>query len=285
MKPSRMDKSYEHASVELIEDQRYRGCDGGHIQVHRALLTSPLDSYKILTSAGLAAAFFIAWFFAVRWVNILWKEMISFWSEALGMQSYVSIIHYHIGDVFGFSAPYLHVQSPVPDNSDLFIGTIVTLIIFLVTFLLPRRQVPLIYLLRVIVFFHICALLFFTFEPLTFPYGVSGYVHASLIAGLVLISLIPIVLAFTYFIFDFHILKKMTLTLLIMLYFTVSLPMQFLVHAFILYNTSLLMLPLLFFVFGLPLDVMIFIAFYSWGASWKNHLYKEPVPRGNGFFE
>lgn len=285
MRRFRVDKFYEHASAELIEEQRHRGCDGGHIQVHRALLTSPLDGSKLISSAGLAISVFVLWLFSMKWVNILWKEILSFWSEALEMSSYVSIVRYRIGGAIDFSATYLHARSPQPDSADLITGTIVTLIVLLATFLLPRRLVPLIYLLRVIVFFHICALLFFAFGPLPFPYGVSGYVHASLIAGLFLISMIPIVLAFTFFIFDFHILKKIALTLLIMFYFIVFLPMQFLAHAFILDHTSLLMLPLLFFIFGLPLDVMIFIAFYSWGASWKNRLYREPVPRGNGFFE
>jgi hypothetical protein len=249
------------------------------------MLTSPLKGYKILTSAGLAILLFISWLAATKWVSVLWKQIISFWCEVLGMRYYVTIIHYHIGDLFSFSAPYLHVRSPAPDNVDLLIGAIITLVVFLATFFLPRRHVPLIYSLRVVVFFHICALLFFTFVPLAFPYGVSGYVHTLLIAGLVLISLIPILLAFTYFIFDFRFLKILTLTLLIMLYFVILIPMQFTAHAFILYHNSLLMMPLLFFVFGLPVDVMIFIAFFSWGASWKSRLYEEPVPRGNGFFE
>jgi YaiO family outer membrane protein len=227
---------------------------------------------------------FVGWFASIGWVSTFWKNVLSFWSEVFGMRSYVSLIHYRLGDMFTVSMPYMHTRSRLPDNTELSMAGFIVLTVFLITFFLPRRYVPVKYLLRLVAFFHTCAILFFAFVPLAFPYGVSGYVHALLIAGLALIGLVPIVLAFTYSIFDFSFLKKLGLTLLIMLYFTILIPMQFAAHALILYHTSLLMLPLLFFVFGLPLDVMIFIAFYSWGASWKNKLYKERPARGNGFF-
>jgi hypothetical protein len=63
-----------------------------------------------------------------------------------------------------------------------------------------------------------------------------------------------------------------------MAYLIALIPMQFAAHAFVLHHTSLLFLPVLFFSFGLPLDVMTFIAMYSWGASWKNDLYREDIP-------
>jgi len=285
MKVLKADKSYQFASAELIEDLRQRGCGGGYIQNHRSLLTSPWGKYKFFTSVGLTILLFAGWLISMKWVSMFWRDIMSFWSEMLGIRSYVTIVHYNFENIFVFSAPYFHFRAHLPDHVDLLVGAVITFIVFLVTFFLPRRQLPLVYLLRVIVFFHASALLFFTFRPLAFPFTASGYIHGVLIAGLVLITLIPIVLALTYFIYDFSLLKKFVLTLLIMLHFVILIPMQFVAHAFILYNTSLLMLPLLFFIFGLPLDLMIFIALYSWGASWKNKLYREPVQRGNGFFE
>jgi hypothetical protein len=32
---------------------------------------------------------------------------------------------------------------------------------------------------------------------------------------------------------------------------------------------GMIYLPILFVLFGLPIEVMIFIAFYGWGMSWK----------------
>jgi hypothetical protein len=285
MRVSKPDKSYQYISADLIEDLRYRGYGGGRIQIHRALLTSPWNGYKLITSAGLAAAFLVGWILVMKWVSALWGWIMAFGCETMGIPSYVTIVHYYFGSLFSFSAPYLYLRSSLPDSAELLIGAVITFVVLIATFFLPRRYVPFIYLIRIVVFFHACALLFFTVVPLAFPYTASGYVHGVLIAGLVLIALIPIVLAFTFFIYDFSLLKKTLLTLLIMLHFTILIPLQYTAHVLVLYHASLLMLPLLFFVFGLPLDVMIFISFYSWGASWKNKLYREPAARGNGFFE
>ncbi len=275
MEVLKADKSYTCASTEIIEDLRHRGYGGGHIRIHRALLTSPWNPRKLVASAGLAVALFAGWIAAMGWVSTFWKQVLSFWSEAFGMRSYVSVIHYTIGGLFPLSAPYLHIPSSAPESGGLFASAVATAVVLVATFFLPRRYMPLTYLLRLVVFFHACALVFFTFAPLSFPYGASGYIHALLMAGQILISLIPLVLAFTYYIFDFSVARKLGLTLLIMLYFVIWIPMQFAAHALVMYRASILMMPLLFFVFGLPLDVMIFIAFYSWGASWKNDLYGE----------
>ena len=285
METPQVDKPRRHALLTQIEDLRHRGFRGGYIQNHRALLTSPGGMAKVVSSVGLALVLLAGWLLTVNWASVAWAHMLSFWSDVLGIRSFVTLAHYRFSSVFSFSVPYLYVQSPLPGVFDLVIGAIVTVIVFISTFFLPRRYLPVAYLLRVVVFFQACAQVFFTFVPMKFPYGASGYVHGELIAGLVLIALVPVALAFTYFIFDFSLWKKATLALIIMLYFFLMIPMQFLAHAYALHHTSLLMLPLLFFVFGLPLDVMIFIAFYSWGASWKNRLYREPAPRGNGFFE
>lgn len=268
-----------------IEELRHYGYKGGYIMNHRALITSPRSTYKTLSSVGLAVVLFIGWLWIMNWVSALWAGILSFWSEVLGIHGYVTVIHYKIGNVFGFDAPYLHVKSAPPDFVLLIIGAVLTILLFLTSLLLPRRHLPLIYFLRVVALFQACAQIFFTFVPWDFPYGASGYIHGTLIAGLALISLVPLLLGLTFFIFDFKLWKRAALALLIMFYLVLFIPMQFAAHAFILYHSSLLFLPILFFVFGLPLNVMTFIAFYSWGSSWRNVLYKEDPPRGNGFYE
>jgi hypothetical protein len=268
-----------------IEELRFYGHKGGFITKHRALLTSPRSVYKLLSSVGLAVVLLFGWLAIMKWVSALWAGILSFWSEVLGIHGYVTVIHYKIGNVFGFDAAYLHVKSTPPDFVLLIIGAVLTILLLLTSLLLPRRHLPIIYLLRVVALFQACAQIFFTFVPWDFPYGASGYIHGTLIAGLALISLVPILLGLTFFIFDFRLWKRAALALLTMLFLVVFIPIQFTAHAFILYHSSLLFLPILFFVFGLPLDVMIFIAFYSWGSSWRNVLYKEDPPRGNGFYE
>jgi hypothetical protein len=52
-----------------------------------------------------------------------------------------------------------------------------------------------------------------------------------------------------------------------MIHLSIFLPLQILLQAIILQKTVLFM-PTLYIVFGMPLDVLVIIAFYSWGMSW-----------------
>lgn len=261
-----------------IEDLRRRGHRGGYIVDHRSLLTSRRGWAKVVMGTALTVIFFGSWLMAVNSVSDFWARVLVFWDEALGMGGYVTLIHYQIGDVYEFRVPYFHVTSAAPDYVSLIVGWVATVLLFIGSFFLPRRHLPIVYGVRVILMFQFCALVFFTFVPLPFPYSASGYIHGVLIAGLALIALIPILIGFTYFIFDFNFWRKLGLTSMIMGYLTVFIPMQYGAHAFLLHQTSILNLPLLFFAFGLPLDIMVFIALYSWGASWKNDLHREDIP-------
>lgn len=260
-----------------IDAMRYRGSKGGFIVKHRALLTSRRGWRKVLTSGATALALFFGWLYALRWVTVAWAGVLSFWNDALGMGGYVTQIRYHVGPFFSFDAPYLAVTSTAPGGAVLVGGWIVSIVLFLATYFLPRRYLPLTYVARLMVAFHVIAQLFFTFVPLSFPYSASGYVHGLLIAGMALIALVPLLLGFTYSILDFSWWRKAGLALLIMLQLAILIPVQFVSHAFILHYSSLLFLPILFFVFGLPIDIMVFIGLYSWGASWKHNLHREDI--------
>lgn len=287
MKPHRSDQANRHR-VEpdpmlprKMEEERFRGHAGGFITPHRAMLTEPTTASKILGSIVLVLIFFEGWILAMDYVTLAWAGILDFWREVFGWGGYVVMVDYD----WGLSIPYLSVESGLPSGEMWVMGAIFNVLLFLVTFLVPKRFLPIGHLLRIVAFFQACAQIFFYFWPEAFPYSASGYIHGMLIAGVFLISIIPILLGFTFYIFDYGIGKKVGLTLLIMVHLILFIPMQYMAHAFFLQHLSLLFLPLLFFIFGLPLEVLIFIGFYTWGASWKNPAYQEkpaPEPRTAG---
>jgi len=260
-----------------IEDLRYRGSKGGYIVQHRALLTSRRGWGKALIGCVVSLGLFFGWLFVLRWVTVMWAGILSFWNDALGMGGYVALIRYNVGSKYSFEAPYLAVSSAAPDWAILVAGWVASVVLFIGTYFLPRRYLPLTYIARLVIVFHVIAQLFFTFVPLSFPYSASGYVHGLLIAGMALIALVPVMLGFTFSIFDFSWWRKVGLALLIMMHLAILIPVQFGAHAFILHHSSLLFLPVLFFAFGLPIDIMVFIGLYSWGASWKHNLHREDI--------
>jgi hypothetical protein len=72
----------------------------------------------------------------------------------------------------------------------------------------------------------------------------------------------------TYYIFDFGLLKKAFLTAVTMVHLALFLPLQVLLQALFLQKTVLFM-PVLYIIFGMPVNILIIIAFYSWGMTWS----------------
>jgi hypothetical protein len=260
-----------------LDRLRYRGYQGGFISRHRALLFSPCDPAKIGEVLLLVVAGLALWYWSLDFVSRFWSWVLDFWASALGVGGVTGMIHYELVGLIHFSIPDFYAPARLPTTSMWWLGVLFAVALVVASLIVPRAYLPIAYMLRIVAFFQGCSQVFFAFWPEAFPYSVSGYIHTVLIASLMLISLMPIVLAFTYYLFDFGIWRNIALTLVIMGHLTVMVPLQYVFHAWILYHTSLLFLPLLFFVFGLPLSVMVFIAFYSWGFSWKNLLHEQRV--------
>lgn len=172
---------------------------------------------------------------------------------------------YAIGSLFKLGIPYIDIIAGAPSCMLWAITTIITALIFK----FPINNIPFRYLLKAVAFIQLCASFYFLMYPNDFPHMLDNYFFGMLTAGLILISIIPILFAFTYFIFDFTLQQKLFITILTMLYLCLFIPLQYLLHVYIIYEASLLFLPVLFFIFGLPLDILAIIALYSWAISWK----------------
>ncbi len=260
-----------------LERLRYRGYLGGFIARHRALLFSPSNPTKIAGAVLLPIAFLVLWYLVRDHVSNAWLAMFDAWRAILGVSGYVTMVGYEVGEWTRFSVPYLYVPANLPGDTAWWLGVGFVVVLVVGSFLISHAYLPVAYLLRIVALFQGCAQFFFAFWPNQFPYSAAGYIHGMLIAGLMLITLIPVILGFTYYLFDFSLWRKIGLTLMMMVHLAILIPLQYAVHAYILHHCSLLFLPVLFFVFGLPLNVLVFIAFYTWGFSWKNRLREERV--------
>ena len=258
------------------EAMRFRGYRGGFISRHRALLFSPMNPTKIFSSALLVAASLGIYYIALHWIAGFWNGVIWFWTDALSIAERTGMVGYELWGI-SFNVPYLQATAGLPTTLLWWIGVAFTLALVIVSLLLPRRFIPISYFIRIVALFQGCSQLFFAFWPEAFPYSAGGYIHTMLIAGLMIVPLTPIVLGFTYYLFDFSLGRKIGLTAMLMIHLIVLIPMQYVLHAWVMYHASLLFLPLLFFVAGIPLNVLVFIAFYSWGFSWKNNLQEQQV--------
>jgi hypothetical protein len=249
---------------------RRQGSSGGFIAPHRALLTLPLHPSEAWTALILALLLLSGWLLSLKWVSAVWTWFTQYWSNALFEGAGVKHVSNQIGTFIQLDAPYLDLLVGVPNGGIWWSILLLTMLLVLASFIVPRRQMPLIYLMRATAFIQVCTLAYFAITPATFPYTIGSYQSGMMQAGLIFISLVPVLLGATYFIFDFGLFKKLFLSLVTMLHLSVFIPLQYLVHVYLIQKFSMLVLPLLFFMFGLPLDIFVFIAFYAWGMSWKS---------------
>ncbi|MBI5612155.1 MAG: hypothetical protein HY942_03665 [Gammaproteobacteria bacterium] len=248
---------------------RRQGYGGGFILKHRALLTLPIHPLDLVLGVVLAILLFGAWLLALPFVTQFWAIFLEYGLSALSLPDQVELVRYSAMDLYEFDFPHIELASGLPDFAAWWIATVVTVLVFVGSFFLPKNKVPLIYLVRFIAAVQGVSQVYFLLTPETFPYNLSGYIAGIMLAGLALITLIPLILGFTYNIFYFGLWKKLSLAILTMGHLIVLVPLQYLTQAYILHHSSLMFMPVLFVIFGLPLDIMVFIALYAWGMTWK----------------
>lgn len=257
---------------------RRSGFRGGFISNHRALLFSPLDRWKLLQAAAMMTALVVAWYLLLPLISRFWGTTMLAAAEAMRLVGAVNRPeHYSLAGLIHFEVPALYVPAGLPPRWAWELGAGLAAVLMAISFVLPERFLPLSYLLRFVALVQIVAEIYFALWPDDFPYTAGGYIQTMLVASVVFIWLIPVVLALTYYLFDFTVTQKLLLTGIVMGHQIIMVPLQYVVHALVLYHLSLLFLPVLFFVFSLPLNVFALVAFYGWGFSWPSPLRDRQV--------
>lgn len=252
-----------------IEAIRSKGFSGGRIQLHRALYHVSLKKRMLLIALALPLLFNLLLLISIDVIVPFWFAVLKFWFDATNLPHSMVAAPFDLV-VATVWLPRIELYAGAPTQLQWWISAIGCVVLWLSTKLMtPARLLPLIYVIRATVLIQITALVYFALVPGAFPHGLGTYLFSGLAMGLVLMFLIPWILGITYYIFNFSLLQKLALTALLLAYFALALPFQFALHTLLLWHWSLLYLPLFYLLFGSFLDVMMFIAFYSWGMSWR----------------
>jgi hypothetical protein len=248
---------------------RRRGWRGGLILPHRAFARLPLRRTDIASSLTLAVVLTAGWIVLLPAVGRIWGGIFAFWAQIMQFHAQVVMVPQQWFRPVHFALPFVSVSAGSPDPWTWWITGAVTLGVVGLTFFLSREQLPWIYLLRFLAIIQTTSLLYFAFAAARFPHDLADYIVGMMVFGTILIGLVPFILGFTYYVFDFSVWQKLALSLMIMAHLAIFIPLQYMLHTWILHN-SILFMPVLYFAFGPFLDVLVFIAFYSWGMSWKS---------------
>jgi hypothetical protein len=251
-----------------VQELRRRGWRGGIIPMHRAFARMRFSRKDIAISCVSVIAITGAWFAFLPLVGEFWFRVFRFWHHALALDGSVARAPQHWG-LLHFSLPTVLVAAGPPGASTWWIAAAICFVALWASFGISEEHLPWVYLLRFLVIVQGTALIYFAFEAARFPHDLPSYTVGMLHFGTIFISLLPLILGFSYFLFDFRLIQKLGLTVGVMAYLTVFLPFQYMLHVWIIHK-SILFMPVLYFVFGPFLDVLIFVSLYSWGMSWRS---------------
>jgi hypothetical protein len=247
---------------------RHHGHRGGVIRTHRALSRITLQRFDIAAAIVLALGVAIAWLWALPAVCRFWTRMLALGIPLLGINAQLDVVSWRPAAFYGFEMPFLRLEAGPMTSQMFWLSFALTVLVFVLTWLLPDRMLPIAYLVRAILLIHSSALFFFAFFAARFPHDATSYTSGLMTTGAALISLVPLIFGFTYYIFDFGFVRKLALTGIAIAHLTVFLPIQVLLHARII-QASVLFMPVLYIIFGLALEIMVLISFYAWAMSWK----------------
>lgn len=252
--------------ISNINELRYRGWRGGIITPHRAFIYLPIRLVDVIGGILLAAALSLGWIKALPLVGKFWGHIFAFWTKALKLEGTVVTAPQHWGPHVRFALPYVNIAAGALNPLTWWLTAVLVLLVFSATCFMSEERTAWIYLLRFLAILQATALVYFAFAAARFPHDLPSYTEGMFLFGTILIALMPWMLGFTYYIFDFSFLQKLALTLISMAYLTLFIPFQYMLHVYIL-QKSILFMPLLYFAFGPFLDVLIFVSLYSWGMS------------------
>jgi len=244
-----------------------RGHRGGVIPMHRALAHFRLGPMNLVTAIFLFVFFTSIWLMFLPKICHFLNRVLVLGIRVLPLRAELGLAEHHLTPFIRFDIPYLRMEPVLPSAQAWWLTLAATVALFAASFLLSGKLIPLMYLLRGILVVPATALAYFALLPARFPHTPDSYMQGLVSAGIALISTVPLLFGLTYYIFDFGLPKKALLTAITMVHLALFLPLQILLQALFLQKTVLFM-PVLYIVFGMPVNILIIIAFYSWGMTW-----------------
>jgi len=253
-----------------VQTARHANAKGKPIAMHHAFRTIGFTKTTLLTVLFLPLIFDLILWWQLDNIITLWHGIFDFWTHIMGFSGAVENMPSDLL-LSTTDLPIPAFDALIPTAKEVYINGMVTTALFALSFFLPEKALPITYLLRTYFVIHLSAVVYFLISPDYFPYLLSDSVAGGLGLGVYILFLIPPLLAMIYYIFDFGLTRKILITMMMLGYFILFLPMQYLLHALILHHFSLIFMPVLYLMFGLLMDVLMCVAFYSYGMTWKKY--------------
>lgn len=249
---------------------RNTGAQGGRIDPHRSIATIDLTVSDVLLATALATAVLALYVASLEEIGRAWTAVFRALAGPLGIAAGVGTRATTIASVAEIVVPFYEMPARAPGAVAWWVTFAVTVGVLGATVFMRNRLLPLGYALRFAAAVQVTALAFFAIAPARFPYDLPSYVSGMMLLGAILIGVVPIVYGLTFYLVDVGWSRKLLLTVLTMGHLLVLVPLQYVLQSVVIAHASLIVLPLLFILFGMLPGIMVLVAMFGWGMSWRS---------------
>lgn len=254
----------------LLQRLRYQNHAGRVIRRHRALRRLEFQGVGVLYPVLLVGGAYALLVAALPLVTTGWAAVLEFWLSRLGLDAEFDV---RLRGAFGhvlYAIPYPRLDGMLPTAPTVMRAAAVCALSMLLAFAgLRGAALPLGYFVWAACALQLFACAAFWFSPQAFTHSIASHVANGLEFVLVLVLLTPLLLAFSFYVFDHRAWRKLLGTAVIVGGLVLVAPFQYLVHAALIEAGTLLVMPLLYALFGLLFDAAVFVALYAWVVSWE----------------
>ncbi|MGR8918843.1 MAG: hypothetical protein ACU85V_04440 [Gammaproteobacteria bacterium] len=261
---------YRKPSWRLLERLRYQSHSGRMIRRHRALRRLDFEPASVLHPLVMVGAAYAVLFLVRRVIAAGWAGVMAFWLPRLGLPGELGVSRRELHGLTVYEVPYPQLRGTAPDGDTLLHAAAACLVLMLLAYLLGRgRALPLAYLVWAGCLVELIACGAFALGLDAGGQTIATHVTSGFEFALVLAGFTPLMLAFSFYVFDYPLRIKALGTLVIIGGLLLVAPFQYLVHVVLIDALSLVVMPPLFVLFGLLFDVAVLIALYAWVVSWE----------------
>ena len=236
------------------------------VSPHRSLTPLKLTPFLLAQTIVLALVLCGLLFWAKPMLLGFWRDYILLWSGALHLP-FTVVRQLNDAGVYTDRLSSGLSPTPLPGTTTMAVTAVVTLLGLVLSMRLDHAKLPLKYPLRIVCVIQAVTLAYFWLWPTEFPYTVARHSEELMTIGYMVMLATPLMLAVGYYILKQSLAVKLFHTALILLFFTIMVPHQVLVQAFLMQHLSVLFMPVLYICFGAVFDALIFVALYSWAVS------------------
>lgn len=254
----------------LLERLRYQSHSGRVIRRHRALHRLEFRRASLLHPLALLLGSYGVLLASADLITAFWCWEFTFWLPHLDLPAAMESQTRHLFGPLAYRLSVPRLIAGLPDLAALRISAATCAALMVLAFVTMRgRLLPLGYLLWGACLVQLMSVGLFWWAPQAFSHSLTSHIANGLEYALVLVFCVPLLLSFSFYVFEYSLLKKAVGTALIMLGIVVVVPYQYLAHIALIDFGGLLLMPLLYVLFGLLFDIAVFIALYAWVVSWE----------------